>query len=62
MSIIKIDGKLVPLETLTKEEKAAAWDTMSQRISQSITDYVNRHPEQYDDVVAALEWAAEHAW
>lgn len=62
MSMIKIDGKLVPLESLTKEEKAYAWEVMSNRISQSITDYVNRHPEQYDSVVAALEWANEHAW
>lgn len=62
MSMIKIDDKVVPLESLTKEEKADAWGTMSKRIGESITDYVNRHPEEFETVAAALEWAREHAW
>lgn len=62
MSMIKIGGDVVPLESLTEDEKAAAWEIMAKRISESITDYVNRHPEHYEVVAEALEWAKEHPW
>lgn len=62
MSMIRIDGKLVPLDSLSKEEKSAAWDTMAKRIGDSVTEYLYRHPEHYEAVAAALEWAKEHAW
>lgn len=62
MSMININDKAVPLESLTQEEKSAAWKTMAERISESVTDYVNRHPEQYETVTAALNWAKEHPW
>ncbi len=62
MSMIKIDEKIIPLESLTKEEKAAAWEIMAKRIGGSITDYVNRHPEHYDCVAAALKSAQKHPW
>ena len=44
----------VPLSSLTPEEKAACWEVMAKRIGQAITDYVNRHPEQYELVRKAL--------
>ncbi len=62
MSMININDKSVSLESLTPEEKNSAWEAMAKRIGDSITDYVNRHPEQYEKVVAALNWAKEHPW
>lgn len=61
-SMIRIGDKVVPLASLSKEEKSNAWAIMASRISESITDYVNRHPEDYETVAAALKWAKEHAW
>ncbi len=48
------DGRTVPFNSLTAEEKAEWWERTAKRIGQAITDYVNRHPEHYELVRNAL--------
>jgi cobalamin biosynthesis protein CbiD len=47
-------GPFVPLSSLTKEEKDAAWEIIAERISRTITEYVDQHPEEYTIVRDAL--------
>lgn len=62
MSMIKTSDGIIPLESLSKEEKSRVWNIMADRIGEAVTDYVNRHPEDIEAVAAALEWAREHPW
>lgn len=56
MSTIRIGDKTVPLESLSKEEKADAWSKISKRITDTFTEYMNRHPEDKASIAAIEEW------
>ena len=53
--IISADGTVRPLNSLTDEEYAAFCKSVGERIGRALQDYINTHPEEYDQIIAALE-------
>lgn len=41
------DGRAVPVEALTAEERAAWHERQLQRLSENLSDYYTQHPERY---------------
>ena len=45
--VIFPDGRTVPVEELTPEERAQWRENMRRRLSENMSDYYTQHPEQY---------------
>lgn len=42
------DGRIVPLEELTPEEKERCMNSMAERSSRVMSEYYSNHPEEFD--------------
>lgn len=60
--VIMPDGRTVPVEDLTDEERAEWHRRQLQRLSETMSDYYTAHPEQYVRLCKRLDReAAERA-
>lgn len=55
--IMAPDGSLRRLDSLTEEEYHAFCRSVGERIGRALQDYVNQHPEEYEQILDALEAA-----
>ena len=45
--VLMTDGRPVPVEDLTEEERAAWHERQLQRLSENLSDYYTQHPDRY---------------
>lgn len=55
--VVSADGTKRPLNSLTDEEYYAFVKSVGERIGRALQDYVNQHPEEYEQILDALEAA-----
>jgi len=48
------DGTMVRLDSLTPEERDAWHERAGKRIERALQDYINQHPEEYEQIIAAI--------
>lgn len=60
--VLMPDGRTVPVEELTEEERAAWHRRQLERLSETMSDYYTQHPDQYARLCGRLDReAAERA-
>lgn len=53
--VIMPDGRTVPVEDLTDEERAEWHRRQLRRLSEDMSDYFTQHPEEYRDYCRYLD-------
>ena len=53
--VIMPDGRTVPVEELTEEERAEWHRRQLERLSEDMSDYFTQHPEEYRDFCRYLD-------
>ena len=53
--VLMPDGRTVPVEDLTEEERAEWHRRQLQRLSEDMSDYYTQHPTEYRDLCRYLD-------